>query len=229
MEQYLDQLYAAFPSDSKPSFPVETVAFSRCLMFIDDREEVTIIKMDSQSFLNSCTTRCANNYENRLDDQNSITVLGLNGKYMETWVNLLSRVCQLSVKEKCKYVSFDFKISGFSLAFLQIGHMWLQIYFLPAVWVSFQDVAQYAGKGLSKLDQGPEPRSQEYPSSNESFQQMKKGTIVHNLEQLHFKQRTPLKLPNSEYQYWSVGSSHGFNELQWVQYQRFKLMYLQPT
>lgn len=52
--EYLDQLYAAFPSDSNPSFPVETVAFSRCLMFIDDREDVTIIKIDNQSLRNSC-------------------------------------------------------------------------------------------------------------------------------------------------------------------------------
>lgn len=50
---HLDQLYAAFPSDNKPSFPVETVAFSKCLMFIDDRDDVTIINIDNQSFLNS--------------------------------------------------------------------------------------------------------------------------------------------------------------------------------
>lgn len=50
---HLDQLYAAFPSDNKPSFPVETVAFSKCLMFIDDRDDVTIINIDNQSFRNS--------------------------------------------------------------------------------------------------------------------------------------------------------------------------------
>lgn len=52
-KKYLDQLYAAFPSDNKPSFPVETVAFSKCLMFMDDREDVTIINIDNQSFRNS--------------------------------------------------------------------------------------------------------------------------------------------------------------------------------
>lgn len=51
--KHLDQLYAALPSDNKPSFPVETVAFSKCLMFIDDREEVTIINIFNQSFRNS--------------------------------------------------------------------------------------------------------------------------------------------------------------------------------
>ena len=49
----LDQLYAAFPSDNKPSFPVETVAFSKCLMFIDDRADVTIINIDNQSLRSS--------------------------------------------------------------------------------------------------------------------------------------------------------------------------------
>lgn len=52
-DKHLDQLYAALPSDNKPSFPVETVAFSKCLMFIDDREEVTIINIFNQSFRNS--------------------------------------------------------------------------------------------------------------------------------------------------------------------------------
>ena len=52
--EYLDQLYAAFPSDSKPSFPVETVAFSKCLMFIDDLADVTIINIDNQTLRNSC-------------------------------------------------------------------------------------------------------------------------------------------------------------------------------
>lgn len=50
---YLDQLYAAFPSASKPSLPVETVAFSRCLILMDDREEVTIINTDNQSLRKS--------------------------------------------------------------------------------------------------------------------------------------------------------------------------------
>lgn len=52
-KKHLDQLYAAFPSDNSPSFPVETVAFSKCLIFIDDREDVTIINIDNQSFRNS--------------------------------------------------------------------------------------------------------------------------------------------------------------------------------
>lgn len=52
-EQHLDQLYAEFPSESKPSLPVDTVAFSKCLMLIDERAEVTIINMDNQSFRNS--------------------------------------------------------------------------------------------------------------------------------------------------------------------------------
>lgn len=51
--EYLDQLYAAFPSDSNPSLPVDTVAFSKCLMLIDERAEVTIIKTDNQSFRSS--------------------------------------------------------------------------------------------------------------------------------------------------------------------------------
>lgn len=51
--KHLDQLYAAFPSDNKPSLPVDTVAFSKCLMLIDDRAEVTIINTDSQSLRNS--------------------------------------------------------------------------------------------------------------------------------------------------------------------------------
>jgi hypothetical protein len=51
--EHLDQLYAAFPSDNNPSFPVETVAFSKCLMFMDDREDVTIIKIVNQSFRKS--------------------------------------------------------------------------------------------------------------------------------------------------------------------------------
>lgn len=46
--KHLDQLYTAFPSDNNPSFPVDTVAFSKCLMFTDDREDVTIIKIDNQ-------------------------------------------------------------------------------------------------------------------------------------------------------------------------------------
>lgn len=50
---HLDQLYAAFPSDNKPSFPVDTVAFSKCLMLMDDRAEVTIINTDTQSLRNS--------------------------------------------------------------------------------------------------------------------------------------------------------------------------------
>lgn len=52
-KNHLDQLYAAFPSDNSPSFPVETVAFSKCLIFVDDREDVTIINIDNQSFRNS--------------------------------------------------------------------------------------------------------------------------------------------------------------------------------
>lgn len=54
MMDYLDQLYAAFPSETKPSFPVETVAFSRCLIFIEDRDDVTIIKIDNQCLRKSC-------------------------------------------------------------------------------------------------------------------------------------------------------------------------------
>lgn len=51
-KEHLDQLYAAFPSDNKPSFPVDTVAFSKCLMFIDDLAEVTIINTANQSLRN---------------------------------------------------------------------------------------------------------------------------------------------------------------------------------
>lgn len=52
---HLDQLYAALPSDTKPSFPVDTVAFSKCRMFIEDLEDVTIIKMESQCLRKSCS------------------------------------------------------------------------------------------------------------------------------------------------------------------------------
>lgn len=53
VREHLDQLYAAFPSDNRPSFPVDTVAFSKCLMFMEDRAEVTIINIDNQSLRNS--------------------------------------------------------------------------------------------------------------------------------------------------------------------------------
>lgn len=52
-KNHLDQLYAAFPSDNNPSFPVETVAFSKCRIFIEDRAEVTTINIDSQSLRKS--------------------------------------------------------------------------------------------------------------------------------------------------------------------------------
>lgn len=49
----LDQLYAEFPSDNRPSFPVDTVAFSKCRMFIEERAEVTTINIDNQSLRKS--------------------------------------------------------------------------------------------------------------------------------------------------------------------------------
>ena len=56
LSHHLDQLYAALPSETKPSFPVDTVAFSKCRMFIEDLEDVTIIKMESQFLRKSCST-----------------------------------------------------------------------------------------------------------------------------------------------------------------------------